>query len=121
MEDFTELKVWQESRKFRNNIRELVRTFPDSEKFMLISQIIRSSRSVTANIAEGYGRYHYQECIQFLRIGRGSLKETRDHLTVALDENYIDQNTYKTLLEQYFSCNRLINAYINYLKTQKKK
>ena len=65
--------------------------FP-TKKNRLIDQVIRSSRSITANIAEGHGRYHYQENIQFCRTARGSLTESLDHLICALDEGFIDNS-----------------------------
>lgn len=69
------LDVWRESRELRKDISDTVEEIPDSEKFLLINQMIRASRSVTANIAEGYGRFHYKENIQFCRQARGSLFE----------------------------------------------
>lgn len=117
--DFTELEVWKESRKFRNMIRELIIKLPDDEKYGLISQMRRASRSVTHNIAEGHGRFHYQENIQFCRMVRGSLKEVLDQLTVALDEQYITKSEYESYIPQYLSCNRLINGYIKFLKKLK--
>lgn len=60
---FETLEVWIKSRELRNNISKLSKSFPAEEKYKLIDQMIRTSRSVTANIAEGYGRYHYQENI----------------------------------------------------------
>ena len=53
----------------------------------MVDQLIRATRSITANIAEGHGRYHFQENIQFCRQARGSLTETLDHLICAQDEN----------------------------------
>ncbi len=64
---FEDLEIWQLARNFRKEISTLVKTFPSEEKYRLTDQMIRSSRSVTANIAEGYGRYHFQENIQFCR------------------------------------------------------
>ena len=121
MKDFRDLEVWKESRKFRMIIREVAKKFPKEEQFILTSQIVRSVSSVTANIAEGFGRYHHQENIQFCRIAKGSLTETLDHLTVALDENYITNEKFDELYIQYEKCIRLINGYINYLIKQKKK
>jgi four helix bundle protein len=121
MKDFRDLEVWKESRNFRKQIRALAKTFPKDERFILTSQIIRSASSVTANIAEGFGRYHHQENIQFCRISKGSLTETLDHLTVALDENYITQIEFDDLYKQYEVCIKLINGYVNYLKKQKLK
>ena len=115
----TDLEIWKKSRVFRSEISKLTKAFPKSEKYKLIDQIIRSSRSVTANIAEGHGRYHYQENIQFCRTARGSLLETFDHLTVALDEKYIKNNTYTELVSQHEELMKMINGYINYLKKRK--
>ena len=56
-----ELEVWKKARVFRNRISVLVKTFPSNEQFKLVDQIVRSSRSVTAHIAEGHGRFHYHE------------------------------------------------------------
>lgn len=64
---FETLEVWIKSRELRNNISKLSKSFPAEEKYKLIDQMIRASRSVTTNIAEGYGRYHYQENIQYCR------------------------------------------------------
>lgn len=63
--------------------------FPKSEDFHLKAQILNSSISVTANIAEGFGRFHYQENIQFCRLSRGSLTETFEHIITAYDEKYM--------------------------------
>jgi four helix bundle protein len=73
MKSFEELECWKKSAFLRKEIGVLVKTFPKEEKFRLIDQMIRCSRSVTANIAEGYGRFHYQEFVQFCRQSRGSL------------------------------------------------
>jgi len=92
---------------------------PKEEKFRLKDQIIRSSRSVTANIAEGHGRFHYQENIQYVRMARGSLLETQDHIDVAFEELYLVESEYKKLTELIDHCTRLINGYLKYLKDKK--
>jgi four helix bundle protein len=93
MKSFKDLEAWKKARELRKEISALSKTFPIEEKYKLSDQIVRAARSVTANIAEGYGRFHYQENIQFCRIARGSLTEVQYHLTVALDEGYIDFQT----------------------------
>jgi four helix bundle protein len=98
---------------------ELVKTFPTEEKYRLTDQMIRASRSVTANIAEGYGRYHYQENIQYCRQSRGSLFELIDHLSVALDERYIADERFKAEKERIFTAIRKLNGYIHYLQKRK--
>jgi len=81
--------------------------------------MIRASRSVTANIAEGYGRYHYQENIQYCRQARGSLYELVDHLSVAIDEEFINNDTYESTRLDIFEIIQMLNGYINYLKSRK--
>ena len=116
---FEELEAWKECRKLRQMIAILVKSFPEYEKFRLTDQILRSSKSSCANISEGHGRYHYQENIQFCRIARGSLSETHNHLTDALDEKYITNEEFEIHVNQLKLCTRLLNGYINYLEKQK--
>ncbi len=118
---FMELEAWKVCRKLRLMVSALSKKFPNDEKYKLTDQILRSSKSPCANIAEGHGRYHYQENIQFCRIARGSLTETHNHLTDALDEKYISIEEYETTVELINSCIRLINGYINFLEKQKVK
>ncbi len=121
IKSFTELEAWKRARELRRDISELTKSFPSDEKYSLTSQIKRSSRSVTANIAEGYGRFHHQENIQFCRVSRGSLTETLDHLIVALDEGYIDQSVYGKFEDRLSECLRILNGYINYLQKAKER
>ncbi|HEX9654588.1 MAG TPA: four helix bundle protein [bacterium] len=103
----------------RKSVSNLVRKFPVEEKFRLADQIIRSSHSVAANIAEGFGRFHYQENIQFCRQARGSLSETLEHLICAFDEGFIDQKTFEEYQAMIARCLKLLNGYIAYLKKAK--
>jgi len=116
---FEDLEIWKLGRQLRKEFSALVKVFPKEEKFKLCDQIIRCSRSVTSNIAEGYGRFYYQENIQFCRISRGSLFELIDHLTVALDENYINQEQFNGFKEKILHCVKVLNGYIAYLKKAK--
>ena len=113
---FEDIKAWQLGREFRKAIYTISKLFPDFEKYCLTSQIRRSAISVTANIAEGFGRYSYQENINFCRIARGSLNETLDHLKVALDEGYITKNNYAKFYCNGREIEKAINGYIKYLK-----
>jgi len=119
MNDFRGLDVWKEARDFRNKINTLTKSFPNEEKFLLTNQLIRCSRSVTANISEGHRRFHYQENIQFCRQVRGSLTETLDHLICAFDNKYIDESTFNKMEVQYTLILKLLNGYIAYLKKRK--
>ena len=116
---FQSLEVWKQARLFRKMIIDLCKEIPQEEKYRLTDQIKRSSRSVTANIAEGYGRFHYLDNIKFCRDARGSLNETLDHLTVAFDEKYINEERLVQLNQQFEKVLKLLNGYIGYLKQQK--
>ena len=118
---FEDLECWKSATELRKGISSLVKRFPKEEKYNLIDQLIRASRSVTNNIAEGYGRFHYQENIQFSRQSRGSLYEIIDHIIIAKDELYITNEEYITLRNLIDKCLALLNGYINYLINQKKK
>ena len=119
MKTFEELDCWKKANVLRINLSVLVKSFPSEEKYRLIDQIIRASRSVTANIAEGYGRFHYQEYIQFCRQSRGSLYELIDHLLVATDEKYISVDQLNDARQQISDCLAVLNGFINYLKKAK--
>jgi four helix bundle protein len=119
MRPFTELDAWKKSRILRNEISTLVKSFPPDERFRLIDQIIRSSRSIGNNIAEGQGRFHYIDAAKFLINARGSITETIDHLIIALDEKFIDNKKFDELKLICDDCMRLTNGYINYLRLKK--
>lgn len=117
---FYELPVYKTCRRFRNDVSLVVKShFPKEERYLLSAQVLDAVRSVTANIAEGFGRYHFQENIQFCRLSRGSLAETMEHLITAYDEEYIDKQQLKKFNLQYRQCLKELNAYIKYLKTAK--
>jgi four helix bundle protein len=116
---FEDLEVWKKGRDVRLFIQAVVKKFPAEEKFALTLQIRKSSRSITNNIAEGYGRFFYQENIQFCRISRGSLTETLDHMIVAFDEKYINEVELKEFRVLHDDCLRLLNGYISYLQKAK--
>jgi four helix bundle protein len=115
MRTFKDLEVWKKCRQLRQEIWILVKTFPADEKYRLSDQMIRSSRSPSTQIAEGYGRYHFQENVQFCRIARGSLYEVLDHLSVCLDSQYITIEKHDAIENLIYECIRLLNGYINYL------
>ena len=116
---FEDLKVWQLGREIRIEIFELVKRFPKEETYRLSDQMIRSSRSVTDQIAEGYGRYHYQENIQYSRQARGSAYELKNQLITALDCKYINDVEFQDFSKKTVRCIKMINGYINYLMKAK--
>ena len=87
--DFKDLDAWKLARTLRTLIYDLLKKLPVEERFALNSQLRRAVQSIGANIAEGFGRYSYQENIQFCRQARGPAYEVRDHLVTALDAHFI--------------------------------
>ncbi|PWK16835.1 four helix bundle protein [Arcicella aurantiaca] len=120
MQRFYDLEAWKLARELKNEVARIAKRFPTEERYALISQIIRSSRSVTANISEGYGRNNYKETIHFCRIARGSLEETLNHLIDAFDEEYITNEELKILKEKVDVCLKVLNGYIGYLRKNQK-
>ena len=110
--DFKDLEVWKTARQLRRELYDMAKGLPDIEKFSLASQIRRAAVSVTANIAEGYGRFGYQENAQMCRQARGSLYELRDHLTTCVDEGYLDPAKGERLDALIQSVTRLLNGYL---------
>ena len=116
---FEDLDVWKVCRDLKTQIAIMVSTFPKEEQYRLRDQLIRASRSVTANLAEGYGRFHYAENIQFTRQARGSLYEVIDHLTVAQEEKLISDETFASMRESVLRAVLVVNGFIRYLSKAK--
>ena len=117
---FEDLKCWQACRELRVFIsRQVVPKLPVEEKFLLRSQILDASRSTSANIAEGYGRFHYMDNAKFCSNSRGSAYETLDHLITAFDDGYIDQDVLKMGRKLVSDAVMLTNGYIRHLKQRK--
>ncbi|MDF1549221.1 MAG: four helix bundle protein [Bacteroidales bacterium] len=112
---FEDLECWKASRDVRRFVMGILKKFPREEMYALTDNMKRASRSITENIAEGFGRYHYQENIQFCRISRGSLHEIVDQLITANDEEYISNEDYQRGRELVNKALLLLNGYIKYL------
>jgi four helix bundle protein len=113
---FENLELWRKAREFKNEISKEARNWPSEEKFKLIDQVIRSSRSINALLSEGHGRFTFADQLHFCVQARGSLSETVNHLIDAFDEEYISEETlnyYKTKAKEI---ERLLNGYITYLR-----
>ena len=116
---YKELKCYIQARLLRKYISSLTKKFPAHEKFLLTAQIIDSSRSITSNMAEGYGRYTYSDTRNFFIMARGSITETMEHLTTAFDENYIAEEELITGEQKCELVFKLTNGYISYLDKSK--
>ncbi len=116
---FEDLFVYQKAREFSRKIAALVKKLPADEKNKLKDQMTRARRSITNNVAEGYGRFHYQENIQYCRQSRGSICEIIDDLIECRDENYIDEKEFYSSREDAYSLIKIVNKYIAYLRKAK--
>src|SRR6266853_417896 len=116
LDDF---ELYRVAREFRKRVYCLVKQLPPVEKYALASQMRRAAVSVTNNIAEGHGRWHYQENIQFCRTSRGSVDELIDDFNVCQDEGYGDQVLVEQLKVEAYDLIRRINSYIAYLRNTK--
>ena len=119
IKSFEDLEVWKFCRDLRNTLTDLAKSLPGEEKYRLTDQMVRAARSVTNNVAEGYGRFHYKESMQFYRQSRGSLYELIDHLDICQDQKYIKNDQFIKYKEQCTRGIKLINGYIRYLSKQK--
>ena len=116
---FEDLEVYKAAREFRKKIYKLIKKLPPEEKYNLADQMRRASLSLTNNIAEGHGRYHFQENIQFCRISRGSLMELIDDLNTCIDEKYFPLDYLENLKAEGYTVNKILNGYIAYLERRK--
>jgi four helix bundle protein len=116
---FENLEVYKAARQYRVKIYKLIHQLPEYEKFNLVSQMRRAALSLTNNIAEGHGRYHWQENIQFVRQSRGSLEELLDDLNACLDEKYAEETLLEGLKREGYELLKKMNGYIRYLKERK--
>jgi four helix bundle protein len=115
---YRDLDVWKQSRQLVKSVYQLSRSFPKEEQFGLTNQLRRAAISVPSNIAEGSGRNHSKDSIQFFFIARGSLYEIETQLIISSDLEYISDSHLKEVLEQVTRCKKLINGFINYFQKQ---
>jgi four helix bundle protein len=109
---FTDLIAWQKGHELVLTVYLLTKKFPDTEKFGLLVQMRRSASSITANLAEGFGRRGLADKTRFYDIAIGSLYELQDQLLIAKDLNYFSLKEYTTQYNLSEDVQRLINALI---------
>jgi len=113
---YRDLVVWQKAMALVSCVYRLTRTFPDSERFGLISQIQRAAVSIPSNIAEGQGRLATKEFRQFLGIARGSLKELETQLLISIDLAYAETAEVNECLRLADEVGRMLNGLIKALE-----
>jgi len=116
-EGLARLDVWRKAKEYALLVyKEALPKLPPEEKWNLSQQIRRAAQSIPANIAEGYGRFYFQETIRFCYVARGSLDETLSHLALAFELGYLPEPSYGLLIKTGDDLIKLINGYIAYLK-----
>jgi four helix bundle protein len=116
IENFEDLHCWQACRKVIRITKKTIKNLPKDEKYDLVSNMKRAARSTTRNIAEGYGRHHHKENIQFCRISRGSLNELLDDFITCKDDGYISEEDLLLARRNITRAIKVLNGYISYLK-----
>ncbi len=114
---FEQLTVWQESQDLAVTIYKITSTFPKDEMFALTNQLRRAGSSISANIAEGFGRETSKDKSHFYTMAYGSLLEAKNFLYLCQKLGYISQEVLDETLLQALSCQKLINASKRYLKS----
>lgn len=115
---YRELDVWKHSRILVKSIYQITRAFPKDEQFGLTNQLRRAAVSVPSNIAEGCGRNHAKDSIQFFFIARGSLYEVETQVIVSFDLDYLSQQDLDSTLDQIIKCKKILNGFINYYQSK---
>ena len=113
---FEEIESWQKARELTREVYTVSNKGAFAKDFGLRDQIRRASVSILSNIAEGFERDGNREFFQFLAVAKGSSGEVRAQLYIALDQDYIDKNTFETLSAISIEMGRLIGGLINYLR-----
>ena len=119
---YKKLIIWQEARKLSIDIHRMTLDLPAIERFETGKQIRRSSKSIRANIVEGYGRRKYQaDLIRFLIYAHASVDETRDHLETLLETGSLkDKTTFNDLSKSINTLGSMIHNYIKSIEKRPK-
>lgn len=117
---FYDLDAWKEGHELILEIYKITKDFPKEEQFGIISQVRRAAVSITNNIAEGFGRYHYNDKIKFYYNSKGSTAEVQNLLLISNDLEYISPQDCKELGEKSNKIRMLINGLIRSIEKQKK-
>ena len=121
IKNFYDLEVWKRGHNFALTIYTVTKQFPKEELFGIVSQLQRAVSSVTANIAEGFARYHFNDKIKFYYQARGSIAEVQNFILLARDLHYIKETSAQDFIKQAQDIYQLINGLIRSIENQKEK
>lgn len=114
---FTDLIVWRKGHELVVMVYNITKNFPKKETYSLIDQMRRAAASITANIAEGFGRHSYKEKVQFYYLSKGSLLELENFILIAKDVGYLSDEDFKSLVEKARTVDQLLQGFIRKSKT----
>lgn len=117
IQSFTDLKVWQEGHILIVMVYQITKLFPKEETYSLIDQMRRASSSITANIAEGFGRHSYKEKLQFYYLAQGSLTELKNFILIAKDVGYLNIKDFNSLTDQANLTHQILQGFIKSTRT----
>lgn len=116
MTDYKKLEAWKQSMILVESVYGLTKKYPIDERYGLTSQTRRAAVSIPSNIAEGVGRNHRRDTIQFLHIARGSMYELETLMDIATMIKIADGREVDSLKTKLTDCIKLINGLINYFE-----
>jgi len=119
IKEFYDLDVWKKGHKLVLEIYKITKDFPKEEKFGIIDQLRRAASSITANVAEGFERYHFNDKIKFYYQARGSVAEVQNFLLLSKDLGYINTDVREELIQKTNEIRQLINGLIRAIEKQK--
>lgn len=119
IKDFYNLDAWNKAHKFVLQIYNITKKFPKEELYGITSQLRRAAFSITANIAEGFSRYHYNDKIRFYHNARGSVCEIQNFIFLSKDLSFLNENEFKYLFGLSEEISKLINGLIRSIEKQK--
>ena len=112
IERLEDLDAWCEARILAKFVYQIIRNIPKIEQYNIVKHMRECARSIPANIAEGFGRYNYQESMQFYRIARGSLNELKSDCYLSLDNDFVFKEDFEKAMDQIEKVNQLLNGLI---------
>jgi four helix bundle protein len=110
--NFYDLEIWKEANILAVKIYKIIEQFPVEERYGISNQIRRASVSVGANIAEGFGRFHYKDKIKFYYNARGSVCEVQNFIFISKEIAYLDSKMAREIFSEYEKLNKRINSFI---------
>ncbi|MEW6101604.1 MAG: four helix bundle protein [Candidatus Omnitrophota bacterium] len=117
--NFFDLDAWKKAHDFILEVYQITERFPRQELYGITSQIRRAASSISANIAEGFSRYHFNDKIRFYHNARGSVSETQNFLFLSKDLSFLNNTEFQKLFELSEETNKLINGLIRSIENQK--